>query len=119
MRVLICGSRHYDDYSEFCQKIDEIEDWDNKQPITVIEGGAKGADYLARIWAKECGWDLEEYPANWKELGKAAGPIRNKQMLEEGKPDLVVAFLAPDSRGTANMIKQAQEANIPVKVCQI
>ena len=53
------------------------------------------------------------YPADWDTHGRGAGPIRNKQMLEEGKPDLVIAF--PGGKGTANMIGQAKEAGIPVR----
>ena len=54
------------------------------------------------------------YPANWKKHGRAAGPIRNKQMLEEAKPDLVIAF--PGGAGTANMVKQAREAGVKVEI---
>lgn len=82
---------------------------------TVIEGGAPGADTLAREWALANNILVEEYKAEWGKYGKAAGPIRNKRMLDEGKPDVVVGFTNKDlseSRGTANMIKQAVEADI-------
>ena len=52
------------------------------------------------------------YRADWEGLGRKAGPIRNQQMLDEGKPDLVVAF--PGGRGTANMMRIAREAGIEV-----
>ena len=81
--------------------------------ITVlIEGEAKGADSLARNWAIANKIKLLMFPAQWNKYGKAAGPIRNKQMLVEGKPELVVAFLAPHSIGTRNMIAQARAANV-------
>lgn len=118
MRILVCGDRHFTDTYKFYAVMEGL-DLDSKQPITIIEGGARGADTLARDYADECGWALEEYPANWDKYGKAAGPIRNKQMLDEGKPDLVIAFLAKDSKGTANMIKQAKEAGVEVKVIEI
>ena len=47
---------------------------------------------------------------DWKKYGKKAGPLRNQQMLEEGKPDLVVAF--PGGNGTADMVRRAKKANI-------
>lgn len=87
--------------------------------FTIIEGEARGADTLAKQWAEERYLPVEKYPANWDTHGKAAGPIRNKQMLTEGKPDLVIAFLAPNSRGTANMISQAEKAGVPVKVIHV
>jgi hypothetical protein len=55
---------------------------------------------------------VERYRADWAKHGRAAGPIRNKQMLEEGKPDLVVAF--PGGQGTANMMSQVREAGVRV-----
>ena len=115
MRVLVCGSRHSDNY-EVPKFISILEEY----PIeTIISGEAKGFDTLAKIYAKAYNIAYEGYPANWSKHGKAAGPIRNKQMLVEGKPDMVIAFLAKNSRGTANMIKQANEANIPVRIINI
>ncbi len=51
-------------------------------------------------------------PAEWSKYGRRAGPIRNKQMLDVGKPHLVVAF--PGGAGTANMVKQAKAAGVPI-----
>jgi hypothetical protein len=78
----------------------------------VIHGGAPGADEMAGLWAESTGIAVQCFPANWKAHGKAAGPIRNKRMLDEGKPDLVVAF--PGGRGTANMVAQARAAGVEV-----
>lgn len=78
----------------------------------LIEGEAKGADTLARSWAYRNNIPVLRFPANWSKYGRAAGPIRNKQMLVEGMPELVVAFLAPESIGTRNMIQQAKAAKI-------
>lgn len=115
MRVLVCGGREFDDLQLFMETMDDFstkEDWDNKQPITIIEGGAKGADFLARCWAKYCGWGHAPYPADWKKYGKRAGQIRNQQMLDEGKPDLVIAF--PGGAGTADMVRRAKVAGTRV-----
>lgn len=80
--------------------------------IEIISGMASGVDSVAVDWAT-CNWcKWHEYPANWEEYGKRAGYIRNKQMLDEGKPDLVVAF--PGGRGTAMMVKLARHAGVEV-----
>ncbi len=87
--------------------------------IVIISGAAKGVDSAAADFAVCNYCQLEEYPADWKKHGKAAGAIRNRQMLREGKPDLVVAFLAPSSRGTRDMVNAATEAGVPVKVINV
>jgi len=115
MRILVCGDRNFTDYELLC---DVLQDY-NSDKTVIIEGGASGADSLARQWAIERYIDFKEYPADWEKYGKAAGPIRNKQMLDEGKPELVITFLAKDSKGTKNMIEQATKANVPVKMINI
>lgn len=111
MKILVCGGRDFNDYSA----VDKVLEERNKiTPISlIIQGGAKGADSLAWDWAYTNQYPCVRYPALWKKHGKAAGYIRNKQMLDEGKPDLVIAF--PGGPGTAMMIKLAEEAGIPVE----
>jgi hypothetical protein len=113
MRILVCGSRHFNNYELLEEKLNEIE------ITTIIEGEAKGADRLGRRYGEERGIEVLRFPALWDKHGKAAGPIRNKQMLDEGRPELVVAFRGPNSRGTQNMINQATKAGIPVTVIDI
>lgn len=85
-------------------------------PISaLIQGGAGGADLLGRCWARMHGMKPITVPADWKRYGRAAGPIRNKRMLTDFKPDLVVAF--PGGRGTADMIRQAEAAGVAVRKC--
>jgi len=79
---------------------------------TLIHGGASGADTLAGMWAKEWGLTVLVYLADWAKHGPKAGPIRNQDMLERGKPDLVIAF--PGGRGTADMVRRAKAAGVPV-----
>lgn len=89
----------------------EIDNW-LPLDITIIAGGAKGADSAAIDFAVCSFCDFEEYKADWKKHGRSAGPIRNQRMLDEGKPDLVVAF--PGGKGTAHMVKIAKAAKIKV-----
>jgi len=107
VRVLVCGGRDYNDRETVGRVLS------NLNPSLVIEGGATGADRLARLWAARTTTDVDTYEADWRTHGKAAGPIRNQRMLDEGKPDLVVAF--PGGRGTADMIRRAEAAGMPVQ----
>lgn len=113
MRVLVCGSRKWSDKQR-------IQDELRKLPIgtVIIEGGARGADELAAKVAKELGFKVKEYSANWERYGRAAGPIRNKQMLDGGKPDIIYAFHTNimKSKGTLNMLKQGFKKGIPYKL---
>ena len=109
-RILVCGGRDYND-REFL--FDQLDALDAAQGFkTVIHGAASGADTLAEEWANSRGKGLMAFPADWKRHGKAAGPMRNKSMLDFGRPELVLAF--PGGKGTANMIAQAIKAQVPV-----
>ena len=89
-RVLVCGGRAYDDRDALFAALDRLH---SERGIAVlIAGGAQGADTLAVEWAQARGIRTEVYMAEWDKYGRAAGPIRNKQMLDEGLPDLVIAF---------------------------
>lgn len=111
MRVLVCGGRDFRNKELLNQVLNDLA----KVEIVdcIIEGDAEGADRLAGFWAKKHRVDLKLFPANWNLHKKSAGPIRNQKMLDEGKPDLVIAF--PGGKGTAHMIKIAKEAGVPVK----
>lgn len=110
MRVLVCGSRHFTDYELLEETLDE------HSVSTIIHGAAKGADTMAGTYASKRGIPCTAFRADWGKHGKAAGPIRNTQMLVEGKPELVIAFMFKDSRGTKNMVEQAEKAGVKVKV---
>lgn len=110
MRVLVCGGRDFSDKGRVYNFLDKLNE---QTTITqIIEGGATGADYLAKSWAVERGVVVRTFYADWKMYGRAAGPIRNKQMINEGDPTIVVAF--PGGSGTKNMIKQANNYDIVV-----
>lgn len=110
MRVLVCGGRDYADGAKFDAVMDQVV---HEGITAIIEGCARGADSMAEIYGLTWSIPVIHFPADWDKNGKAAGPIRNKQMLIEGKPDLVIAF--PGGRGTANMIEQAERAGVPVR----
>jgi hypothetical protein len=111
MRVLVCGGRDYNDSAKVARVLAEQN---RMKPIdTLIEGGAPGADACAAMWARWNFIRIETFLADWKTHGKAAGPIRNRKMITEGKPDLLIAF--PGGRGTADMVRQARLSGIVVR----
>jgi hypothetical protein len=119
MRVLVCGGRDYTGYEKLKKTLYPYVDKarSTQSQITFIQGEAKGADFLCKVFALDelvyhDGLILESYPADWKKYGKAAGGIRNQQMLDEGKPDIVVAF--PGGSGTADMVRRARKAGVEV-----
>ncbi len=110
MKVIIAGGRTYK-FTMFDFAI--LHKLHLEMPITeVVCGMAKGADMEAFKWATKRKIPIERYPANWKKYGRSAGPIRNGLMATYG--DALIAF--PGGRGTANMIKQAQEHNLIIHI---
>lgn len=111
MKVLCCGDRYWTSYEIIRRELDKL-----RPDTIIIEGCANGADSISGDVALELGYRLLEFPANWNKYGRAAGPIRNKQMLDEGKPDLVLAFHTniEKSKGTKNMIVQSKKRGIKV-----
>lgn len=109
MRLLICGDRNWKDGSVIREIITRF------RPEIVIEGRANGADKLAGSSAESMGIEVKKFPADWEKYGKAAGPIRNSQMLKEGNPDVVVGFhyKVNESKGTRDMLTRAKKAGKP------
>lgn len=107
MRVLVCGGREYNDRDNVL----DVLRLNVPVGATIIEGGARGADTLARQWARAFEVPCETWKADWEKHGKAAGLIRNEEMLRSGI-DLVIAF--PGGRGTAHMKRIAREAGVKV-----
>jgi len=113
-RVLICGAR---DWTNRRQIRDWLEWLQTQGYGYLIEGEAKGADTIAKEEALNLGYGVISVPAKWEIYGRAAGPIRNAEMLTY-HPDLVLAFHLDisKSKGTANMVMQTQAARVPVIV---
>lgn len=114
MKILICGDRNWKDKDrEFIASV--LQNF--PQDTTVIHGACRGVDRLGASAAQDLGFAVEVFPANWNEYGRAAGPIRNRQMLDE-KPDLVLAFHdnIEESRGTKDCTTEARRRGITVHV---
>lgn len=125
----MCGSRTWTDRTAVHDYLDqmyerhvEVRPPDHRCPFVVIEGGARGADAFADGWTRlqrpSEWWPVThlQFPALWDKHGRAAGPIRNAQMLSEGRPSVVAAFAhdLATSKGTNHMVKLARAAGIRV-----
>lgn len=110
VKVLVCGGRDFVMTDRYASAFHDIVG--RVGATVVIHGAARGADIEAGKLALARGLTVVTFPADWKAHGRAAGPIRNQQMIDEGKPDLVVAF--PGGAGTADMVQRAGRAGIKV-----
>lgn len=112
MRVLVTGSRDWDNESMMRRALNEYP------PGTVlVHGDAPGADRMAQRIGRERGFIDEPHPAKWRTHGKAAGPIRNDAMVGRGA-DVCEAFPGPESVGTWDCVERCKRAGIPVRVWQ-
>lgn len=109
MKAIICGGRNFDDWEYLETTLNHALKW--WKLTTIITGGARGADSMAHTWAVNNKLQTLVLKADWNGMGRAAGMIRNKKMLEQG-PDIVIAF--PGGTGTENMITISRAAGVPV-----
>jgi len=115
MKVIVCGGRTYSDRSAVFGALDALRQRVPYGTLIIIQGGATGADALAREWATIQADRIHSYvnvPADWRRHGRAAGPLRNQEMIDNYDPQLVMAF--PGGSGTADMVRRARAAGIEV-----
>lgn len=114
-RTVICKSRDFSDYHVAMEYIFEcLEKEGNPSEIVVLSGGCRGSDSLGEFFAKKYGYTVEKHNANWKKYGRAAGPIRNREMAM--RADIVICFWDGNSRGTKTMIDYAEKENKKVYI---
>ena len=106
--VLVCGGRKFNGWTAMQRALDRIS------PDIIIHGAAGGTDSMAGKYAQENNIPCRDFPAEWRRYGRSAGYRRNQQMLDEGKPDLVVAF--PGGPGTQNMVKISRQQGFEVNI---
>lgn len=118
MKVLVYGGRDWDDQKTMDRVLDTLHE---QYRFSLVINGEQisrkgdrlfGADWQARKWGHAQGIHLKLYRPNWNAQGRAAGPIRNQRMIDEGKPELAVEF--PGGRGTADMGRRLEAAGIQI-----
>lgn len=110
IRVLVCGGRTFSDRDFAFDELDRIHE--HLVIKHLIHGAARGADTIASEWAQARNVPEAEFPADWDKHRRAAGAIRNRQMILVGKPHLVVAF--PGGPGTEDMVRVARRHRVPI-----
>lgn len=115
MKVIVAGSRDFTDYEYVAEHLDKY--LKNFKDIIIVSGGAQGVDALGEEYAEYYGHHVKRFKANWKEHGRAAGLIRNKQMAEYA--DMLIAFWDGESPGTKDMIDNAKRLKLATKIIRI
>lgn len=117
-RVVIAGSRNFNNYEMFANIVGEfLKPIYEEYEMIIVSGHCSGTDLMGERYAKENGFEVEIYPAEWKKYGRSAGPKRNKQMVDVA--DFAIAFPSVNGKGTHSMIKYAKQKGIPIKIYQI
>ena len=112
-RVVIGGCRYFRDYEYFCKWVDyDLQNLCQQGQIVILSGHCAGTDQMAERYARERGYGLEVYPADWS-MGNRAGPLRNQLMVD--KADYVIAF-SSGGRGTASLIQCTKQKGIPYRL---
>ena len=107
MKILVCGGRNYSNYEKLARVLSDFS------PTAVVHGAASGADALAGLWCERNSIEQHKHPALWQKHGRAAGPIRNSEMLKL-HPDIQLVVAFPGGTGTADMVRKSSKAGIPV-----
>lgn len=113
-RVIIAGTRDFSDYQLLRDKCDAILSSKRQDSnIIIVSGTARGADRLGERYARERGYEIRQFPADWLNDEKKAGPIRNAKMADNA--DALIAFWDGESRGTKNMIETAKRKGLVIR----
>lgn len=112
-RVIIAGGRDFQDYPLLCQTMDFLLS-NIQEEIVIVCGKARGADSLGEQYAKDRGYTIHPFPADWDKHGRSAGFVRNKEMVQNA--DALVAFWDGQSHGTKHMIDLAHRHQLKVRV---
>ena len=112
-KVIIAGTRTLEDY-ELVKQYADYKLSKITEQIEIVSGGADGADALGERYARERGYSIKVFPAEWEKYGRSAGPRRNKQMAEYA--DALLAYWDGKSRGTKNMIDEARKRQLKIGI---
>lgn len=122
MRIIVAGGRKFDDYNILCKELDSfLENVEDKSHVEFVSGRAIGTDRLGERYAEEHGYPCTTFEAEWFKLGRRAGIVRNAQMakyasMDPYKEGILFAFWNGSSKGTKNMIDQAEAIGLDVHI---
>ena len=116
-RIIVAGGREFTDYALLSETLDAVLERYTHSDTIIVSGCCRGADALGERYAKTHKIPVKRFPADWLQYGKAAGPIRNRQMAEYASAGdgMLVAFWDGKSRGTASMIQLAEKFGLRIK----
>ena len=118
IKIAVGGCRDYNDFDFICKSLDEyLSNYESDDTIIILSGHCSGVDSAAEQYASLKGFETIIFPAEWKKYGRAAGPVRNKQMVESS--DIVIAFWDEKSKGTKSLINLAKKAGKTLIVYKI
>jgi len=112
MRIIIAGGRDFIDVDLLWSTMDAL--LEGVQDVTIVSGGARGADKMGERYADSKNLPVQRYPADWNKYGKQAGYLRNAEMAANA--DALVAFWDKKSNGTRHMIDLAKKAGLTITV---
>jgi hypothetical protein len=113
--IIVTGSRYLRDMTRIVAALEYHASTD----VLIVHGGASGADRIADAWAIHNGYRVHCFKADWSHLGMAAGPRRNRAMLDAYPDALVLAFPMGESKGTRQCIAAARDRGMRVIVFEM
>lgn len=116
-KVIIAGTRTFASYTLLCSFCDRyLSQKGQTHEIIIVSGTARGADKLGEQYAKDRGYKIELFPADWENKGRTAGYIRNADMADYA--DALIVFWDGQSKGTLNMIRTAKKKGLDVRIIE-
>lgn len=112
MNIAVVGSRDFYGYSILEEAVDKFIKNNKIKSVTIISGGARGADSLAEMYAQKRGYKIKIHEADWDKYGKRAGMMRNEQIIKDSRH--ILAFWDMESVGTSHTIRMGEEAGLNV-----
>lgn len=126
LRIIIAGSRNFNDFTLLEKSVEKIrqdiiaEKSKSISRVCIVSGTARGADRLGELYAQKAGLHTYKFPADWDNLGKRAGYVRNEEMakfaIKDGNYGILISFWDGESKGTKHMIDLAQKHGLEVHV---
>ena len=111
MRLIVAGSRSFNDYELLAATLDELTADVPKEELVILSGHARGADQLGERWSRERHVQCELFPADWEKHGRSAGHVRNAAMVASCGPDDAAAFFwngrSPGTKGCLQLVRKA------------